>query len=512
MLERIIAAVSPGWAARRAHARIQWRGLVAYEGGKIDRRTSGWNAPATGPNAQVGPYIRRLRNRARQLVRDNPYANRIVRIQAAHQIGFGITPRANTGDEVLDKQVNDLWSAWVARADINGQLDFYSLQHLAARARAESGESIVRLRRLPAAIARSRRLPVPLQIEVIEGDLLDDQNSATLAGGARIVQGVEFDSAGARVAYHLLLEHPGESLGLASSVGVSSSTERVPARDILHLYRIDRPGQVRGISDFAPVLLRLDALGNYEDAALEKARIEACMTAFVIANADPSKGPLASTLPTGAAADTPRQVGFGSGMVNFLRPGESVETVAPTGAGQFEPLALHYLTGISAGTGVTYDQTTGDLRQANFSSLRAGKIEFRRATMQDQWLLWIPRLCQPVWDAWVDQAILAGALPDRPGGYPVKWSPPAMEMVDPTREVPAAIAAIRAGLQTLPDAIGERGEDWRAQLAEIKDANDALDAAGIILDSDPRRTAASGSGQMAGTAANPDQQPQEPPA
>ena len=95
-LERIIGAVSPQWAMRRALARVQWQNILSYEGARQDRRTGAWLAPSTGPNAQIGPVIRRLRNRARQLVRDNAYASRIVRILAAHQIGYGITPRSST--------------------------------------------------------------------------------------------------------------------------------------------------------------------------------------------------------------------------------------------------------------------------------------------------------------------------------------------------------------------------------------------------------------------------------
>lgn len=502
-LERIIGAISPHWAMRRALARVQWQNIQSYEGARQDRRTGAWMAPSTGPNAQIGPVIRRLRNRARQLVRDNAYASRIVRILAAHQIGYGITPRSNTGDQATDQRVMALWQAWQARCDVNGQLDFGGLQVLAARTRPEGGEVIVRLRRLPGPVARARGLAVPLQLEVVEGDFLDDTRTESLSGGARIVQGVEYAADGGRVAYHLLTEHPGESLSLWGA----TTTERVPARDVLHIYRIDRPGQVRGVTDFSPVLLRLDNLASYEEAALEKARIEACLTAFVTANADPARGPLVATSQDNDPTK-PRVISFGAGMVNYLRPGESIDTVAPTGAGQFEPLALHHLMAASAGAGVTYDQTTGDLRQATFSSLKAGKNEFKRLVQQDQWLMWIPRLCQPVWEVFIEQAILAGRLPERADGYPAEWSPPAMDMVDPARELPVIIAAMRAGLLPPQEAIGDRGEYWRDNLARYAEFFAEIDRLGIVLDSDPRRTAGSGALQPAPDPAEP--QPKEP--
>ncbi|WP_372918681.1 phage portal protein [Sandarakinorhabdus sp.] len=508
MLEALIKSISPQWAVHRAIARAHLAHVQAYEAGRTDRRTAGIRAPDTGANAQIGPFIRRLRSRARGLVRDNPYANRIVRIQAAQQIGYGITPRSTTGDKAVDAAVMALWNDWAARCDVNGQLDFYGQQALAARARVEGGEVLVRLRRLTAAAARARRLPVPLLVEVVEADFLDDSRTEFLANRARMVHGVEFDADGQRVAYHLLASHPGENL----ASNTTTATQRVPARDVLHIYRIDRPGQVRGVSDFAPVLLRINALDGYEDAALEKARIEACLTAFVTASADPASGPLGSLSQDTTAASAPRTVSFGSGMINYLRPGEAVETVAPTGAGQFEPFALHNLMAIAAGAGVTYDQATGDLRQANYSSLRAGKIEYRRSLEQDQWHMWVPRLCQPVWDAFVDQAVMSGALPERAGGYPVKWSPPPMDMVDPSREIPALITAMRSGLTTPQQAIGERGWDWRDTLEQYAEFNAALDAAKIVLDSDPRHTAASGVVQAPPDASTPPSaaSPQEP--
>ncbi len=504
MLERAILALSPAWAARRAFARWQHAQLVqAYEGGRNDRRTTAIRAPDTGANAQIGPYIRRLRARARQLVRDNPYANRIVRVRIGHEIGHGITPRSATGDETIDRRVDALWKDWAARCDVNGQLDFYGQQALAARTRAEGGEVLLRVRRLSAAAARARRLRVPLQLEVIEADFLDDSKDELLSNG-RIVNGVEYDTDGQRVAYHMLQEHPGEQLALHRYSG----TQRVPARDILHIYRIDRPGQARGVTDFAPVLMRISNLDAYEDAALEKARIEACLTAFVIANADPSKGPLSSIAQEGGDGNTPRVVQFGTGMINFLRPGESVETVAPTGPGQFEPFALHSLMAIAAGAGVTYDQATGDLRQTNFSSLRAGKIEFKRVVQQDQWHMWVPRLCQPVWDAFIDQAVLAGALVDRGEGYPVEWAPPPMEMVDPSREIPAVIAGIRAGLNPPQRAIGELGENWRETVKAYAEWFRATDRANLVFDTDPRRTAGSGAMQPDPAASDPPPQDQ----
>jgi lambda family phage portal protein len=310
--------------------------------------------------------------------------------------------------------------------------------------------------------------------------------------GARSIQGIDIAADGHRLGYWLMRDHPGDGV-FASRTG----SARVDAGQIIHLMRsyAARPGQVRAVSDLAPVLMRMHALDDYEDAMLEMAKIEAALTAFVKSDAAPGTGPLASTEPTAGGEE--REVFFAPGQVNFLNPGESVDFAIPSGVGQFEPLALHFLMSIAIGAGVTYDQLTGDLRQANFSSLRAGKIEFRRVMQQDQYLMLVPQLCTPLWRWFIDAAIVAGKLPERAGGYPVRWSPPPFEMIDPTREIPARIDAIRAGLATPQSEIAADGEDWRETIASYREWNDALDQAGVMLTSDPRRFADTGAAQNA---------------
>jgi capsid protein len=184
-------------------------------------------------------------------------------------------------------------------------------------------------------------------------------------------------------------------------------------------------------------------------------------------------------------------------MATQLPPGLEPKFLQPGAAGPFEPLALHHLHAAAAGFGVTYDQLTGDLRQANYSSLRAGKIEFRRMVEQDQWLLFIPRMCDPIADAFATAAMDIGALPYRPDGYRREWGPPRFEMVDPMKEIGAAIASVRAGFSTWQDEVAGFGFDPRNQIKRIAEWNAQLDDAGVILDTDARRTAGSGGAQNA---------------
>ncbi|WP_424138173.1 phage portal protein [Roseomonas chloroacetimidivorans] len=498
-IDRAVAAVSPHRGLERARARAQLhRQIRAFEAGQPAPRGRDWPASARGPNAELGPALRYLRRRSREVIRDGSYGARAVQIRVAHEIGYGIAPRSKTGDAATDKTVLALWDRFVAQSDISGRLNLYGQQALAARTRLEAGEALVRLIRLPGAEARQLGLAVPLQLEVLEPDLLDDATplfAEPPADGSRVVDGVVFDRRGRRAGYRLLRRHPGESAAAADLAG-GVRHDTIPAADMIHLVRAhaQRAGQVRGVPDAATVLLRLRRLEEYEETAVEQAKVQALVGVFTT-----TPNPMEMDFGQEAAPAEPQERAVPAevwpGMVANLPVGSDVKFLEPSGPGPFEPFALHELMAIASGFRVTYDQLTGDLRQANYSSLRAGKIEFRRDVEQDQWLMHIPMMCQPIWDAFIQAAILFGALPEREGGYPVEWSPPRAEMVDPTREIPAMVASVRAGFETWPQAVTSMGYDPQAQADEIADANAMLDDRGIILDSDPRRITNAGGAQ-----------------
>ena len=68
------------------------------------------------------------------------------------------------------------------------------------------------------------------------------------------------------------------------------------------------------------------------------------------------------------------------------------------------------LRSIAAGMGITYEQLTGDLTGVNYSSIRAGLLEFRRRCEQFQHQVIVFQMCRPIWQTWIDAAILSGAL------------------------------------------------------------------------------------------------------
>ncbi len=483
-LDDLIGVFAPQTALKRTWARTVMQSVKRqYEGAKTGRRTDGWKATGTSANTEIHAANARLRNRARDLVRNNPYAAKAVEVFVSNSIGTGILPQARTGNPKLDIQVMKAWKDWSAQCDADGQSDFYGLEALIARSVYESGECFVRF--------RDRRtedgLAVPLQLQVLEADYLDTTRFQSANNGNTIIQGIEFDRLGRRVAYWLWQQHPGDIAQISNS---SFQSVRVPADQVLHIYRKERPGQIRGVTAFAPILVKMRDLDEYDEAELVRKKIEACFAAFVTQTSG-TDGPLLAPSSTNEAGR--RVESFEPGMIEYLRPGEDVTFGNPSSGGAFPEYARTQLHAIAAGLKITYEQLTGDLSQVNYSSLRGGLLEFRRMIEAIRWQVFVPMLCIPVWNRFIDRAYVAGTI--KSSHYGVEWSAPKFEMIDPLKDAMADNVMIRNGTMTLKEAIARQGYDPEQQLNTIANTNAQLDELGIILDCDPRKTAKNGNGQ-----------------
>lgn len=499
-LDRLIAVFAPGTAVNRARARVLLDTIRTYDAAASGRRTSGWRTSRTSSDAEIARGLPVVRNRSRDLSRNNPHARKAKSVWVGNIVGTGIVPRSATGNPRLDEQLNSLWAEWAAVADADGQLDMGGLQELMVGEMIEGGEALVRRRfRRP-----EDGLPVPLQLQVLEGDLLDESRTRDLGGAGRIVNGVEFDPIGRRRAYWMYSGHPGDVSFLASPNVISAP---VPATEILHLYHKERT-QTRGMPWCAAVVMALRDRADYADAERVRKKTEACLTGIVQGGeADLGMAPAAvdaaGTTMTDANGNRIEQ--FEPGMIAYLPMGREIEFNNPTQTGGFPDVMRLSDHEIAAGYLIPYELLTSDFSDVNFSSSRAGLIDFRARVEARQWLCVIPMALQPIWNWFVDAAYLAGRSPVRVARC--EWDTPAFTSVQPLDDVNADLAEVRAGFNSLFAVIAKRtGRNARRVLAEIADGNVVVDENGLILDSDPRRTARSGAEQAA-----PSQQSQEPP-
>jgi len=493
-LDRAIGWVAPRAALSRARAR---HALRVYEGASVGRRTSSFKGLNTSANAELQGAIRPLRSRAREMARNTPYAARMLDILTSHVVGTGITPVPDTGSDKLDHRLDTMWGEWERRADVTGQLGFYGMQALAVRSMVESGESVIRFIDRPFDDPRQ----VPFQLQLLEADFIDQWRDGVYGDdGHPGTEGLEHSRLGVglgefdrRLGLWLNPNHPGEINTANMRPGVSAF---VPADELIHLFKVLRPGQVRGVSWFAPILMTARDLADFVDAVNVKARVEACFSGFITNNDestvdlfDPARPGLAGR--DGANPDA-QVTSLEPGMLKELRSGQDIKFAQPTSTSHVKTILQFNLQAMAAGVGCTYDQATGDLEGANFSSLRAGKVEFRRLTEQLQHHVVIPAVCHRTWDRFISRAILAGHLPDRPEPYRAQWVTPAWEPINPNDDIEADMKAVRTGRMSPQEYVAAWGNDWRRVQDQAKAFYRRSDALGLVFDIDPRRTDQSG--------------------
>jgi lambda family phage portal protein len=471
-LDNTINIVAPRYGLQRMRARAAMQ-LFSYDGAQSGRRTEGWQAGGTDANAELGQSIHYLRNRSRELVRNNPYAAKAITELVGNTVGTGIVPRAKTGNPAMDKIIDAEWPYFAERCDPGGQYDFYGLQALMTRTTAESGEGLIRYR--PRFSTDNFR--VPLQLQVLEADFLDANRTMGLSDAGYIIEGVEFDPIGARRAYWLYNFHPGAVVLMNPRGGVLSKS--IPAEEVLHNYQILRPGQVRGVPWMGPVMMALRDLDDYRDAERIRKKLEACAVAAVTSPEGTGGVRIGAPDANDSSIDH-----FEPGMIMYPKPGQDVKFNQPHPVGGYREYLMTELQGIGAGVSVPYELLSNDLSNVNYSSYRAGMLSFRNTIEAFRWLVLIPNTCNPAWKRFIDILVIQGKIP-KPF-YGVQWTAPKFESVDPAKDAQAAKTNLRIGRTTWPEMVAEAGQDPESQIAEIETWNKKFDAAGIVLDGDPR--------------------------
>ncbi len=458
LVDRAVALVSPERALARQRSRAALAVMERYEAARANRRTRGWVTPSTDATTVTRGDLHRLRDVSRDLVRNNAWAQRGVSVVANNTIGAGIIPQVRQGDGEPHEELEALARAWAdtTDCDADGRHDLYGLQLQAVRCIVESGEVLIRRRWRRGADG----LALPMQLQVLEPDHLDQSADGTATGTRNAtIQGIEFDAIGRRVAYWVYDVHPGARSRYASS-------RRIPASEIIHVYRMDRPGQVRGVPWLAPIALRLNDFRDYEDAQLVRQKIAACYAAFVHMPIDVEAITDSAAGANLGGEDIALQQSFEPGMIERLPPGWQVQIANPPKVDGYADYTAVTLRAIAAGLGVSYEALSGDLSQVNFSSARMGWLEFQRNIDVWRWGMLAPTLLNRL-GAWFLEAssqVLGPAADDAH----VVWTPPRREMVNPADEVPALVDMIRAGFTSRSEVIRSYGYDPTTVMDEIE--------------------------------------------
>ena len=472
-LDRIIGVFSPAAAVKRTQQRRTLERM--FQGAEANRLTNNKRPKNQSADSELlGPFgADALRAWSRALVRDNAYAWGVVDTIVSSVVGCGIGAQSQIetpeGTDIED--VNEIrdkrWAEWCEVCDVNGRMNFAEIQQLVQREMVEAGEVIIHLVNTPKLTYRGIYRPIPLAIEVIEADRIateKDTYKIHSKDSNKIIRGVELDDLGKPLAYWIYPEHPN------GPYATRVLPDRIDAKDILHLYRVDRIGQTRGVSWFAPVMSWLRDLGVYVDNEIQASAVASCFGVAITTTGRAGSGMMPSTDSEATDVNGNQFEYLEPAMVVRLQPGESVESINPGRPNSAsEPWINLMLRGISVGTGLSYEVVSRNYSGTSYSSSRTSMLEDRRRFRRWQKYM-VQHCCQPIWDRFCDQAATAGVdgfpsmteiLDDRRTSTAVEWQTPAWEWVDPQSEQAASDAALTSFQSTYQDELGQRGKNWR---------------------------------------------------
>ncbi len=490
----------------------------AFDIGKQGRRLAAIPANTTAINTLIMQYGSSAVARSRYLSLNNPYAAAAKETFVSSMVGGkGIRPSTLGETKEVKATVHEDWAYWCEYADADGVTNFSGLQSQAASEWFDAGEVF-------GVIDDTGTVEdaAATQIRLIPTEMLpyDNQSTTPMASTDNYINmGIEFNPAGQRVAYHFLTRHPND-------ITMQNNTDwkrvRVPAEKVFHLYRPLRVGQIRGVPFTLAALVSTAMLDLYDDAELERKRVASLFAAFVTRNQDDDH-PLGKAVPVNSG---PGWVAGGTkhndftlqpGIVVDLLPGEDIKFSTPADSGgNYDAFEYRMLCRLASGFGVPYASMTGDLRSANYGSIRAGLVQFRRRieSMQDQ--NFIPMFLRKVWLAYLRSYTFRGLAPwtvqdwitNRRQHEKVKWLCPRWEWVDPLKDMQAEKLAVDNGFKARYDTIEEAGEDpdeTDQRIVESQESEDEFPRPLNTGQQPPTDPSATGTGD--GAPANPQEKP-----
>lgn len=295
--------------------------VALYEGGK----SSPYHLPppqSLSEDAELHQAYPQLRNWARHLAGNSSLIIAVLGSRVSNIIGTGLVYEPlvrNRRGELLTKfnaDIRRFHKRWRRSPDITGELSGGEMERLLCRAWDTDGEVFLRqvIRRSPI---------IPYRVQVIESDLVP---YSLFGANKQIIQGVEKDDWGRPLRYHVYKRRPRDIYrGSATAAFVSGETVAIPAESMIHLKRVVRPDQTRGVTLLRGVIFRTADIAEYAQSHRLAARASADLFASINRSPDwqPSQSEDGTELPERNWQFEHLQ------LIDNLSSGESVNFHAP---------------------------------------------------------------------------------------------------------------------------------------------------------------------------------------
>jgi len=501
-LDQIINYLSPAWQFKRVAARNRSRLMTAiaessgilpaYDGAsKTKRGLKSWLPQSLSANVENSAELPTLTSRSRDLYRNDTLARSAITTSVTNVIGSGLRLKPTIDAEFLgmNDEEADAWERIAERefklwckkenCDAEAKLTFYGLQELAFLSVLQSGDVFATL-----PFIERPNSPYQLKVQMIEADRVCNKgfvpDSDALSGG------IETDSNGTPVNYHILKSHP-------SGFNPVYDWRIVPARgrqsgrvNVIHLFKVERVGQNRGVPFLAPVIEDLNLLKRYGQAELMAALVSGLFTVFI----ETESGQQLETF-VQDETQAEGEINLGSGAIVDLAAGEKVNPVNPMRPNPaFDAFVIAVTRRVGAALEIPYELLVKNF-MASYSASRAALLEAWKFFKTRR--LWLAdNFCQPVYEGWMTEAILSERI-SAPGFFDdpaireaylqCQWVGPAQGQIDPVKETQAAVLKINNGLSTRALETAAIGGDWEANHRQLVKETRMRQEGGLAADS-----------------------------
>lgn len=471
-----IRQISPIHGNKRFQARInavlgqQILNRGAYRGaGKGSKWAKEWTVSGGDADADLLEDLDTLRSRSQDLYNNNALASGAIKTKCTHVVGPGLKLNARVNAEALgldpdqagalNRLIESEFALFARNSDICGKQHFGGQHDLVFRSRLIAGDVFV-LRRYKPMVPS----PYGLRLQLIEGHRCT--NPDNIRDTEEISAGIASDADGTPIAYHFSNRHPGSALGY-----VNTDWSRVPARgasglrNVLHVHKMDRIGQTRGVPDLAPVIELIKQLGRYTESEIMAAVVSSMFTVFVKTEGG---GLDLEKMPGTTKTDSTEDYELGNGAMVGLAEGESVDFANPSRPNTaFDPFVLSMLRQIAPSLELPVEVLIKHFT-SSYSAARAALEELHRYVRCERELI-VRDLCNPVLEWFWYEAVALGRIP-APGFFAdpmirdaymgAEWIGPAKGVIDGLKEAKEQEAWMDMGAKTLDYVIREStGQD-----------------------------------------------------
>lgn len=464
---------------------FQRRNYAAASKGRLFADFVGSNRSA---DSEIRWALRDLRNRSRDLERNNEYFRRylqLLRTNVVGENGFRLQVRGrdiNRNIDVLGNQlVEDAWAEFSRRGNCtaDGRMSLIDLQNHVITGMARDGEVFLR-------VVKGKFLRHGIAVQVIEPDRVDEEMNERYRNGNDVRMGVELNEYKAPVAYHILLNHPGDY----DYTTLASGTKRVriPASEIMHIYRAERADQTRGVPWSTAAISALKMLHGYREAELVAARTAASKMGFFTSPAG-----------DGFMPDGYEEAGGQGSPIYEASPGTFAQLPAGVEFTPFDPshptsafadFEKSILRGIAGGLGVSYTSLANDLEGTSYSSIRQGALE-ERDFYRTLHKFMVEHFLDPLYRIWLDHVIEFGHTSITGPGKYEKFSREFLfrargfQWVDPLKEINAAVVGLQNGILSHSDIAANYGRDAEDTFAAIEQDKKIAEQYGLKMAYEP---------------------------